>query len=738
MLLRLAGLVLALCIFCGTFAVAVAGERPVIEAGREDEVMALFAPYRLNGELGEGWSLHRVEILATRIEVRGVASDGREAMFFLEHPSRTGRRDTPSFAVVVDTEHKPPRAFVEPLVAAVRSHDDGDFWHITRTVTGSSSAEYADWEVTADTGLHSWSVDGLLLFSLLVGTTGLLAYRKLRAPELEGDDPPGDGDTQPQQTVRGEATRKKNPDLLRDALVLVGIAGFGAALRLWMVEPQALGVWPYSRFEAFAGLVYDGPGLAALNRVLARVWYQTDIAFATNLAFGIAAPLVVFVHACYLLGNRRQALLAALGLCVLPSHIRFSASEVAFIPSIVISSFTFVLLHMSLIERSRSLRLGATIGLGFVTAAMLRVRPLNILFVVVFLGVALVVRARQAPRRRRLLIAGLLVAVGAIVGVAYLGGHYSNEVSDGMRVGVLFEAFKLLFDPVHNALINPSITPPLLLLVAGVGLWHSAKEQPRLAGLLAGWLLLFHTGHAYVISATPEMQARYYLHMAVPLVLLAALGLDYLRGLLQARGVRGRVLQALGMAYVLAIPWMHRGFIRDSDFSDLREYAFVMQAREQIGDGCTVYEFLGHDGVALDGRFARAGGVIEAGVRRNTIRTQAVGRDLTDELEPTDLRRLPSGLTREQLLTPSYLADEPAQCAYLYVGLTCYGYKRVSQPIAPACEAMVEGQPVELVSEVSFAHRRYDDNLGAGAGDNGSDIRLTLYRLRPPRPPTGG
>lgn len=681
--------------------------------------MDLFAPYRLGGPVGEHWTLRRIAIEQTRIVVRGISLDGRAATFSLEYPTGRGRAVSDSFvATDVVAPGDAADEFVEPLLAAVRRHDPGNFWRVSRSVQEPSTGSQG-WEVTAGTGVGDWSRDGLLLFGLLVGTTTVLAGRKLRAaPVADAGEP-----ANPASTNHG----------LRDALLLVGILVLGAVLRLLMVEPTALGVWPYSRYETFARLVYEGPGLAALSRALDSVWYQTDIAFATNLAFGLVAPLVVFVHACYLLGDRRQALVSALLLALLPSHIRFSGSEVAFIPSIVISSFTFVLLHMSLIEKRAWLRWGACAGLALTAGAMLRVRPLNILFMLLFIAVALVVRAGQAPRWRRFVVAAMLAVVGLVVGIEHLGGLYSEQVHAGLQLQVLADAWWLLFDPVRNALLNPDITPMLLVGAAGYGLWFAAKTRPRLAGLLASWLLLFHTGHAYVIATVPAMQARYYLHLAVPFCLLAAIGLTRIAELCRRRGRRGNLAIGCIGIYLATIPWRYHGFIRDYDFTDVREFEFVRQLRGQLADGCTIYEFVGHDGRGFDTRFSRMGAVIDSGTRRMRLSGQSVGTDREDLLPNPEVsyRRLPTaGESRTQLLSDAYLERPADRCSYLYLGYPCYANKFPGQEIAPACEAMVEGEPVELVTEIGFAHRRYDDNLAAGAGPDGGEIRLMLYRLR--------
>jgi len=761
---RLFACLLVIGVVLGQFVPVAHSSEPVIEGGRETEVLDLFAPYRPGAPVVEGWLLHRIEIQPRRIVVLGLDPEGKPVSVIFDHPSRgPDDHQTPSFIAVVEGgDPDKNQVFLQALVAAVRSHDDGKFWRISRTVSDTRpDYSFRTWGLSTVNRLRDWPTDGVFLFTLLALASGVLAWRKLKLPSPpthnEGSalksastrgpeqasvgEPPSDAATPNLGSAEAAVGQERNrPSFLatasraKVATILVLTCLVGAALRLWMVTPHALGVWPYSRFESFAALVYEGPGLALLSRWLEASWYQTDVAFATNLAFGILAPLVIFVHASYLLSHRRQALWAAIAIALLPSHIRFSASEVAFIPSIVLSSFTFVLVHMSLVEPNRWFRWGATLALPILVASMLRVRPLNILFLVLFIAVALVVRAREAPAWRRFSIAGLLTVVGLAVGLDHLGnGRYNEQVADGLSFEVVVNAWWLLFDPVRNVLFNLHITPVVCLGLAVWGLQYCWKQRPRLGALLGMWLLLFHTGHAYVIAKQPEMQARYYLHMAVPLVLLAAVGADRMLAAFRRRGQAGRVATVAVTVTVVATPWLYRGFILDYDFSDVQEYQFVSELRAQLPEGCLVYEFLGHDGSPNDGRFDRMGAVIDHGTRRQLLKTVGFGQDLSGELEGTpdhNWRRLPSAdRGREQLLDPNYLERPEGTCRYLYTGLTCYGYKHPEQEIAPACEAVVVGEPVTLVSEHRFAHRRYDDNLSSGMQQDGTPVGLTLYRL---------
>ncbi|MGB1275224.1 MAG: hypothetical protein ACPG77_05690, partial [Nannocystaceae bacterium] len=98
--------------------VAHASNEPVIEGGREAEVVGLFAPYRLGGPVVDGWVLTRIDIQPTRIAVMGVGPDGEPVAVMFDHPSRgPDDHQTPSFIAVVEVgDPQKNQAFLEALV----------------------------------------------------------------------------------------------------------------------------------------------------------------------------------------------------------------------------------------------------------------------------------------------------------------------------------------------------------------------------------------------------------------------------------------------------------------------------------------------------------------------------------------------------------------------------------------------------------------------------------------------
>ena len=66
----------------------------------------------------------------------------------------------------------------------------------------------------------------------------------------------------------------------------------------------------------------------------------------------------------------------------------------------------------------------------------------------------------------------------------------------------------------------------LLLVFGGVAAWRSGRRAR--VGFRVAWRLGFFLTHAYVLPGNVAMQARYHLHLVVPAVFLAALGLEAL------------------------------------------------------------------------------------------------------------------------------------------------------------------------------------------------------------------
>jgi hypothetical protein len=690
---RILAAALALLVLIGVSRSALA--IPVIEPGREPEIVALFAPYALGEDVTPGLRLMWIKVEPTHIRAIVEDAGGPVATLRLDHTSRApkdGRIGERSESFVLSGE-PPGHPVLERLAGAVRGNDRGGFWRVDAPVgPGQSGPPQGPGILTLDAG--TWYTDGLVLGVGVLGLLIALVRRQLR-----------------------DTPRKVG-------WALAGIVLGGAALRLLLAPEAALGAWPYSRIIYLSTFLHGSPTLGAVTEALGARIHLTDLIFRSNLVIAIFTPLALFAHAHYVLKDHRAALAAAALIAVLPNHIHFSRSEVEFIPSITLSSIAFALVHAALDEPSRTARWAATALLPPLTIAALWTRPLNVLLVPLLLASAIALRPASAPRPRVAVVVSLIVGCGVAGVFGHLLPIYGREVNDGLRLGTAWNSVIVLFSPSHNTLINPRITPlgiTALAIVGFVGLWR--RGERRHAGFLAGWLAFYFITNSYVMPTEPAMQARYHLHLAPPLVLLAAPGLVDIYRQRPRLGIAACV-------YLAACPLLHSSYVRDTAFNDAREFAFVREARDQIPDGCTILEYTGPGVGDHDARFARMGAVLDRGKLDTRWRVVPAGGPLGPppaEGQPADPGHDPLRPEARALLA------NPPECLMIYEGLPCLSEKPPGEPTAPACAALRDDPRVERVATERFESRPYDDNLTKGFGPDLREIGLTLYRVGPSR-----
>ena len=653
---------------------------PVIEPGREREVLALFAPHRLAREVTGGVVLANVRIEPTRI-VAELSRDGAAVgEVALEHRGAQGEpaRSSASFAITwsVPPGDEDALAAARAVTDAVVRNDPGGFFRVHAMPPAGPGI--------GDLGRRggAWVADGTLLF--LAALVLLLA-------------------------IVGRQLSKSSRET---AAILLAITTAGAIYRLWLAPETVLGAWPYSRTVPIYARIWEGPALSWISAFFDAPIAWFDFATTTTLLFAIVTPIALFAHARDLLGSDRRALLAAAIVAGFPNHVRFSHSEVEFIPSLALAAFTFVLLHVMVRDESRAFRVAAAIAVPLAAWATFVTRPLNVVFLPLFL-VDLWALSRERARWR-LAAAALVSATGIASVVLHLLPYYSGQVRDGSDPAVLWQALGAVFSLKWNTLIHPGITPPVLALAAIVAVaWHWRSER-RLVAFLLAWLGLFFVTHAYVLPEETAMQARYHLHLVAPFVLLGALGLDALLDRKRAAGV-------LAVALVALSPLVHLDFVRDVAFNDQREFALVREAAEVIEPGCTVLEHTGEGTGDHDARFARVGTVLEGFRETRRWRVQPIGAPEASE---------------DPLRPEARAVLEGGGCVVYYEGIPCFSERRDDEPIARACAAMRREVPLSPIAGRSFESRLYDANLDPRM----PSVRLTVYRvgreeLRPRRSP---
>lgn len=514
------------------------------------------------------------------------------------------------------------------------------------------------------------------------------------------------------------------------AWALLGIVVVGAALRLLISEPVQMEARPWSngRVVPLAQVIYDGPVLGwAASR--GGTFYLTDVIFTTNLLLAIATPAVLFAYARLLFRDDVRALAAAGLIALLPEHIRFSHSDVAQIESVLTSALTFVALYTFLQHPSRRWRVCSGVAMTILAAATYRVRPENIVFFPLDVFALWVIARAGVPRARVAAAAVLVVALGAFGWVAR-----PLVYSPGERLlAAAWDAVQVLPDPVMNTLLNPSVTPVVMLVVAVVGAAALWKHERARAVFLLGWLAFFFFAESAVIGETLAMQARYHLHLAVPFVLLCAAGIP--RVLRLPRAPRAAVV----MLVVLS-PALHLPFERDVDFYELREFQFLEALRAKIPEGCTVLEFQPE---LPPGPVPAGEGTLEA----SRVARVCAHRGPRAPWTVVPLATFDVGAEKERLSDRArvILAHEPRGCEMFFEGLTCRSHRGPTERVAPVCREVGERRHLVLVADASVRGRgivwwrgvagRFRDTALGGAATagilEGSAVPLRLWRDEP-------
>jgi hypothetical protein len=655
-------------------------EPSFLRRGREQEVLALFAPYPLGGPVAGGFALWDVAIEPTRINVTLKGPDGRSEHLSLVHPSDdTAPADAPRTAnfraLVAGSSDAEGKAAVEALLAAVERNDQQSLWDAPAPEFHAGQSEVT----RLSAGLvNRWQrLDGLALLLALWLLASLLAGRALA----------------------------RQPRWMIPALALVVFAG--AWIRWHLAPATFLGAWPWSRLWPNISQVADGPVMAWITARHGPV-YLTDVISWTNLAYAALMPLALFSHGSFLARDARVGLLAAFFVAFLPQHIRFSRAEDAFVPSLVLTSLAFAALHAWLRDPSRLVRILCFLALPPLLFLAFTLRPLNILFLAVYLAAIVALHPEAAPRRRRGLAAFAVVSVGLLALPGYVATNEQAIRPILSDLSWLRLVPKLILWPSFFVLSDPRVTPPLLFLLACWGVWKIwPTGERRVVLFLLGWLLLFVVGHSTVVQQS--MQPRYFMHLVVPFLLLASLAAA--RWHEGAPEPRRRWVAAAGLLVLALSPWIHRSFLRDLSYTEMVEHAFVLRAREQIPEGCTVIEYAGEDPRAAELRFVRAG---ERVGPRRSHRFQVV-----PAFDPGVVPLSPTTLSLEKI------RKNPPACLYVYQGLSCWFSERPER-----CRDLLRSLSFEEVARLDTPMKLYDDANVHPSRRGESSVTLLLGRVQ--------
>ncbi len=719
---------------------------PVIRPGHERAVARLLsAPTR--PPLPAGWTLSDPQIRRDHIEVALRSPGGPTLTVALHHPTRAAPaaprpglppRLGPFVARYVGTGWRTPPPHTAVAVRALgaalaqRASAAEDLWSAPRrNVLPTASAPV---NRAADEVAH-WAADPLVWLAVwLALLCTLAAYVIAAAP--------------------------RSPSRRREALALAAALAAVTALALvWrlLLSPHApMTAWSWSRESPIPLALSRGPvvhawaaHLASSAAPTAPLWFD-DLVSWTHLGFAVLTPLALFVHGAALLRSPVAGLLAALLVAASPHHVRFSASDVVFVPSLFLSASTFAALYGAVRPpKGRAwLRWASALAFAPLLWHTLAARPLNLLFAPLCLGaVALAVRepdgrARDAaadPRAdaaTRAVVAWLVavVAVAASVRAWLLGSDQGDAVAAGLSLETLTSAVALLARPSHNPLLAWRWTPPMwtpLMLWGALTLWRQDRDR---AVFLGCWLFGFVVAHGAVVPENPDMNARYQLHALAPMALLAAAGLQAMWRALAAepapelprRPRRWALVAGVVVVGVLAsAPLQHRDAIADTRGFLQRERALANRLRAVVPPRCVVLERLRPASGEREPRALRVARHVGSGGPTWTSMTLSSPAPAGDD--PT---RAPGESTWNPAVD-AVLAD-PGRCVAFLENIACHG-ARVGPGRDPLCARLLRSAPWRQVAELRTPMLAWDSNHAGHLRADGEHVVLRIWLRVPPR-----
>ncbi|MCB9739816.1 MAG: hypothetical protein H6747_11150 [Deltaproteobacteria bacterium] len=696
-------------------AFAIDGQLPtsrwLIFPGHEAQVMKLLAPWQEGSEVqGFRWEGARIDRFVACYLFRGPADVEAEICLAAHDGTAEFRgvpiRPLPALASAVLMRPRPADAASEALLDAVAAR-------VTANAEGGALSGL--WN-----RIYAKHIEDRLLPSpddLLVWLPALLLWLLLAAARSMRGMPGGGWSW------------------------ALGLLALSAALRYALPVEAPMTAWAWSRWTRIYSFADDSALLGMLLDELGGVdayKVQSELLRITS----IFSPLAVLGHSRKLFGAKWPAVGAALLLIVSPHHLRFSAADVQFIPSMLWSSAAFLWLYETLEARhplSRALHL---LGLVPLLALSLTARPLNIAYAPLML-LALAMAAQQAPRWWRWTVASPIVASAAIAGWGLIS-ESSDAVGGVLSTRVMIDMATLIFRPDYDPLLYFRLTPPiwlpLILFGAALMLLRPAEamlrsdDEPalpqrivRLRGLwLCGWLFGYIALHGVVVVNEPMNNARYQLHSLPAMAMLGGVGLTGLWALGRERGAL-RLAAAFAVILVLAAPWLHRAAIADVDYVIAQERAFLRRSRAMMPSGCQLIEVATAESNMKIGRLEQM---------------QHKIRGIRPVHKPWRVVVLDGTATALDEAGRAALAEH-SRCQIFYEGVACAPGPWLAGR-RPLCEQILQSGRWESITAARFRARVYDEGETGHLRANGDPVTLQLWRRiyepgdRRPRPAAEG
>jgi hypothetical protein len=622
----------------------------VIPAGREPEVLGLVAPYRLGGEVADGFLLNGVKIGQQRIELmlEGKTEPAERVTLALTLLDRIGQYDL-SVDPPGERQSRLATQAVAKLKEAVVRNADQAFWERITVVRNAASRD----DMAAPDRQRSFAAS-----SLWVAFAAVLAALVLTL-------------------VR--AGRRSEPSLTGGAgavsMDVVGVLAWSALVRFVLTEPNILtdGGSGYRRLQEF---MPSYGGLSVLiQTLLPEGSHFMWTALRVPWVLATLAPPFLLLLGRALGFSRSAALLAGLGLASLPLHAAMYASDFE-----LGALLSLQMLGLALV--AAAIRCGRA-ELGAAGAAVLAYTCWGRPDAPVVGGVLLVIALPALARWRTHSV--LLVSL-AWFGVNALASIASTRASGGagsLSVHLSVGLWPSL--PVVRFLTLQEIVPLWLWVPLPFGVVRLVRQDyQRLAVVGAGVVAGFVP--AYLRGGMPDstqsfMEFFRYGTWALPWILLAtAEGMEAIAlfaarfgGSAPGRARRiERSVRAVNVALCVATPLVFHSYLSRRYGPSMEEEAFRAALR-QVPDRCGLV--VPDDETELE---HQGGGTIEILTRYMHIADEAAARfesvvDGTRIAGVTSFLKSTTGQTR---LPPVPLLGveetERTPCWYYFRGSYCY------------------------------------------------------------------
>ena len=528
---------------------------PVIEAGREAEIEALFAGVGA-GELG-GWKTGDIRIEGNLIIAGFERESGGGLEIRLAHPApeSAAAARLPAFDLFIHSseqiDEQKALQFARALAADLKERVGPDFWR-AREVIGRPERK------PEPMGIGRWFMcpAGLTTLAWLAGLLSLLVLVGI-----------GIARARPWQSAEG-----------RRVLIEMSIVFVAALLVRWLLVPWGPGNFhhhPPDPHHPGCGIGFLGPGQGAWTLLWAWLFGAGDgVLFFSGAFCGAAAAPAAYLLVWDSTNNRLYGLAAAAALALWPAHALLSPTDDAY--GLAVCFFLSAMALVARADKNRSELLLAAGWLAGVLAAA--VRPDFYLMLLVLAAQVFwqpVTRSMQL-KVRPLLAAGLLGAVALVslwlvkqrmVGFELPVG-FSNLASLGCLAGV------------HPAsILRPPWSQWPLLALAVLGLLPALTATRYKAALWLGAALV-SPFIFYGALRGDFISARYQMFLAAAGALAAGMGVAWLWERRRVLGAASAVLALAGVAWTLVAPPPEPVF--------RMEYRFFRKHIESVPKDCRI------------------------------------------------------------------------------------------------------------------------------------------------------